>query len=223
MPIDERNPAMSTRRTVCAAALPAFPLVLLIGTLVSPTDSTANATQLAAAAAHGAAWSTASLLELLAAALMPLAAAGVAMTVGGRGARLANTGAALAILGTLGMAGIAFRHVFIYGLAAIGRQDALHALDRVDHVFGPVVLPLMFAGPFALILLAAAVARAGLASRWVVVGAILFFVSDMLPIPAGEELQGIVGIVTFAVVARCVARRSATVRTPAASVALLET
>jgi hypothetical protein len=114
---------MSTRLTVCAVALPAFPLALLAGTLISPTDSTGNATQLAAAAAHGAAWSTAAFIELLAAALLPLAGAAVALTVRGRGARLANVGAGLAILGTLGMAAIAFRHIFIYGLAAIGRQD----------------------------------------------------------------------------------------------------
>jgi hypothetical protein len=213
---------LTARRTACAIALFAFPLVFLTATLVSPTDSTDNATQLAAAATHGARWSAAALLELLAAALLPLIAAGVAGAVRNRGARLANVGAILGVLGTLGMAAIAFRHVFIYGLASIGSDDALHALDRVDHVFGPVALPLMFAAPLALIILAAAAVRAGLAPRWVIAGAVLFFISDMLPIPAAEEVQGIVGIATFAVLARSVAGRSTTVYAPAARSATVE-
>jgi hypothetical protein len=80
----------------------------------------------------------------------------------------------------------------------------------------------MFAGPFALIFLAAAAARAGLVSRWAVAGAVVFFLSDMLPIPAAEELQGVIGIVTFAVVARAIAGRGAAVHTSAARVAALE-
>jgi hypothetical protein len=195
---------MTTRRTVCALALPAFPVLLLAGTLTSPTDSTTNSVQLHAAAAHGPAWVAAALLELLATAVIPFAVAGVVHAVRGRGAALASVGALLGVLGTVGMAAIAFRHVFIYGLAGIDQAQALHSLDRVDHTFGIVVLPLMFLGPIAFVVLASAAARAQLAPRWLPLGALVFFVSDMLPIPGAEIVQTIVGITTFGVLARAI-------------------
>lgn len=196
---------MNTRRLVCALALPAFPLALLAGSLVSPTDSTDNAVQLRAASAHGTAWAAAAAFELLAAAVMPLAVAAVVHAVRGRGAALATAGGALGVLGTVGMAGIAFRHVFVYGMSTIGQAQALHALDRVDHAFGPVILPLMFLGPIAFVVLAAAAARARIAPRWVPVGAFLFFVADLLPLPGAEVVQQLIGIATFVVLARAVA------------------
>jgi hypothetical protein len=197
---------MNTRRIVCALALPAYPLALLAGTLVSPTDSTKNAVQLHAAAAHGSAWAAAAIIELLAAALMPFGVAGLVHAVRGRGAGLATAGGALGFLGTVGMAAIAFRHVFISGMAAIDHLQALHALDRIDHVFGPVVFPLMLAGPVAFIVLTAAAARARLVSRWLIAATFAFVVSDMLPIPEGELVQGIIGIAAFTVLARAVLR-----------------
>lgn len=196
---------MNARRLVCALALPALPLALLAGTLVSPTDSTDNAVQLRAASVHGAAWAAAAVFELLAVAVMPLAVAGVVHAVRGRGAALATAGGALGVLGTIGMGAIAFRHVFIYGMSTIGQAQALHALDHVDHAFGPVVLPLMFLGPIAFVVLAAAAARARIAPRWVPVGAFLFFVADLLPIPGAEVMQQLIGIATFVVLARAVA------------------
>jgi hypothetical protein len=191
----------SLRRTVCALALPALPLTLLAGTLISPTDSTTNAVQLRAAAAHGSAWGAAALLELLATALMPLAVAAVVHVVRRRGAALANIGGVLGILGTVGMAAIAFRHLFIYGLAGIEPTAALRTLDRVDHSFGAVALPLMFAGPIAFVILAAAATRARVAPRWIPVGAFIFFVSDMVPIPGAEVVQMLVGLATFGTLA----------------------
>jgi len=191
----------SFRRRACAVALPGIPLALLVGTLISPTDSTNNAPQLRAAAAHGARWDIAAFFELLAAALLPLAAAGVVSLVRQRGARLATAGAALAGLGSIGLAAIGLRHLFIYGLATAPQATALHVLDRVDHAAGPVILPCMFAGPIALIVLVSAAARAGYVPRWTIAAAILFFISDSLPIPAAEEIQGLIGIATFTAVA----------------------
>ena len=193
---------MKTRRIACALALPALPLALLASTLVSPTDSTQNAAQLRAASAHGSAWAAAALLELLAAVVMPLAVAGLVQAVRGRGASLATVGGALGVLGTVGMAAIAFRHVFVYGMATIDRAQALHALDRVDHTFGLIALPLMFFGPIAFVVLACAAARAGIVSRWVPVGTVVFFVADRLPIPGAEVVQQVIGIATVAVLAR---------------------
>ncbi|HEY6960295.1 MAG TPA: hypothetical protein VI408_00250 [Gaiellaceae bacterium] len=193
---------MRTRRIPCALALPALPLALLAGTLVSPTDSTQNAAQLRAASAHGSAWAAAAVLELLAAVVMPLGVAGLVQAVRGRGATLATVGGALGVLGTVGMAAIAFRHVFVYGMATIDRAQALHALGRVDHVFGPIALPLMFFGPIAFVVLAWSTARAGIVSRWVPIGTVIFFVADLLPIPGAEVVQQAIGIATFAVLAR---------------------
>ena len=194
------------RHKACALALPAFPLALLAGSLVSPTDSTANADQLRVAAVHGGRWQGAALLELLAAALLPFAVAAVVGVVRGRGARLANVGGVLGVLGTLGMASIAFRHLYIYGLAGSAQAPALHAIDRMDNHAGAIALPLMFAAPIALLVLTAAAARAQLVPRWVVVAAFVFFVSDMLPIPAAEVIQGLIGIITFGTIARQIMR-----------------
>jgi hypothetical protein len=189
--------APALRRRACALALPGIPLALLLGTLISPTDSTDNAPQLRAAAAHGGRWEAAALLELLAAALFPLAVGGIVHLVRRRGSGLANLGALLGGLGTIGLAAIAFRHLFIYGLAGIDHAAALHALDRVDNTVGIVMLPCMFAGPLALITISGAASRAGYVSRWVVAGAIVFFISDSLPIPGAEILQAAVGLATF--------------------------
>jgi len=189
------------RRRACALALPGIPLALLVGALVSPTDSTDNADQLAAAAAHAGRWQAAALLELVTAALFPLAAAGIVHLVRRRGGALANAGAAAAGLGTLGMAAIAFRHLFIYGLTATDGAAGLDVLDRLDDHAGAIAMPLMIAGPLAWILLAGAAARAGLVSRWVVVGMLAFAVSDSLPIPAAEEIQGLIGLAAFGAIA----------------------
>ncbi|HVN12090.1 MAG TPA: hypothetical protein VMT69_08345 [Kineosporiaceae bacterium] len=193
---------MTTRRIVCTLALPLLPLVLLAATLVSPTDSTDNATQLRAAAAHPVPWAAAAFLELLAVVVMALAVAAVVLAVHDRGVRVANIGGLLGVLGTVGMAAIAFRHVFISGLATIDVSQALRALDSVDATFGPVALPLMFLGPVALVVLSASAVRAGLAPVWIPFGAVVFLVVDMLPIPDAEVVQMAIGIVTFGVLAR---------------------
>lgn len=190
---------MNVRRTVTALALPALPLALLLGTLIAPTDSTKNGPQLTAAAAHPARWQTAAGFEVLGAILLALGATAVVGAIRrGRGVGLANAGGLLAILGSLGLMGIALHHFFVYGLAATDRTVALHALDRLDNgAAGPIVFPLMFAGPIALVVLSAAAVRAGLVPRWTIAGAVVFFVSDMLPIPGAEILQMAVGLATF--------------------------
>jgi hypothetical protein len=193
--------ASSIRRRATAAALPGIPLALLVGALISPTDSSDNAPQLTAAAAHGARWDAAAFLELLTAALFPLAAAGIAHAVRERGATLATVAAAFAGLGSIGMASIGLRHLFIYGLATQPQASALHVMDRIDNSVGPVIFFCMLSGPLALILLTGAAVRGGYAARWTIAGAFLFAISDSLPIPAAEEIQGLIGLATFGVVA----------------------
>jgi hypothetical protein len=212
----------SFRRIAGALALPAIPVVLLTGTLISPTDSTSNAPQLRAAAAHAARWNIAAFCELLAAALFPVAAAGIAHVVRQRGRTLATIGAGLAGLGSIGLAAIGLRHLFIYGLATTPQATGLHVLDRVDHAAGPVIFPCMFAGPIALILLIGGAVRAGYVTRWAIAGAVLFFVADMLPVPAAEEMQGVIGLVTFGLVAMRLLAIGATERgvTPAPTAAV---
>lgn len=206
---------MSVRRLAPVAALPGIPLVLLVGGFVSPTDSTDNATQLRAAAAHAVRWDIAACLELFTAALFPLAAVAVARVVRERGGATALAGAALAGLGTIGMASIGLRHLFIYGLATAPQAMALHALDRVDNAVGPIILLCMFGGPFALIALTLAAARAGIVPRLLVVAAVLFFISDSLPIPAAEEIQGLIGLATFGYLARQLLSTRAAAHVPA--------
>lgn len=193
--------APALRRRACALALPGIPLAFLLSSLISPTDSDQNTDQLRAAAAHAGRWQAAALFELLAAALFPLAVAGVVHLVRHRGAALAHLAALLGGLGTLGVTSIALRHLYIYGLTATDRASALRVLDRLDSHAGAVAMPLMIAGPLALLLLCGAAARAGLAPRWVVLGAVGFAISDMLPIPAAELIQGAIGVATFGMIA----------------------
>ncbi len=191
--------SIALRRRTCALALPGIPVALLASALVSPSDSIDNAVQLRAAAAHAGRWQAAALLELLTAALFPLAVAGVVHVVRRRGAALANAGAVLGVLGTLGMTSIALRHLFIYGLTAINPASGVRVLDQLDNHTGAIAFPLMIAGPLTWILLAGAAARAGLATRWLVLGMIAFAASDSVPIPAAEEIQGLIGIAVFGV------------------------
>jgi hypothetical protein len=193
--------APGLRRRACALALPGIPLALLVGSLLAPTESIDNGDQLRAAAAHAGRWQASALLELLTAALFPLAAAGIVHVVRRRGAALAHAGALFAGLGTLGMTSIALRHLFVYGLTATDHASALRVLDRLDDHAGAIAMPLMIAGPLTWIVLSGAAARAGLVSRWVVPGAIAFAIVDMLPIPAAEELQSLVGLAVFGAIA----------------------
>jgi hypothetical protein len=158
--------APALRRRACALALPGIPVALLAGTLVSPTDSTENAVQLQAAAAHAGRWQGAALLELLTATLFPLAAAGIVHLVRRRGATLAHLGALLGGLGTLGMTSIALRHLFIYGLTATDHASALKVLDRLDNHAGAIAFPLMMAGPLAWIVLSGAAVRGEFVVEW---------------------------------------------------------
>lgn len=192
---------MTVRRTACAIALPLLPLMLLAGTLVSPTDSTKNGPQLAAAAAQGGRFVAAALFELVGAILLVLAVAALVAAVRDRGVALANAGGILGVLGTLGLACISLHHLFVYALATTDAPTALHVLHRLDRSAGPVVFPMMFAGPLALVLLVGAAVRAGLVPRWTIAGAVVFLVSDMLPIPAAEEIQMLVGLATFGAIA----------------------
>jgi hypothetical protein len=202
MSIRPERSTMNVRRTITALALPALPIALLVGTLISPTDSTKNGPQLAAAAAHGARWQAAAAFEVLGAVFLALAAVGVAGAIRRRGVGLANAGGLLGILGSLGLMAIAVHHFFVYGLSDANRTTALHALHRLDNgVAGPIVFPLMFGGPIAVILLAGAAVRAGLVPRWTIAGAFVFFVSDMLPIPGAEIVQMVVGLATLGTIA----------------------
>ena len=193
--------APALRRRVCALALPGIPVALLAAALVSPTDSIDNAAQLQAAADHAARWQGAAVLELFTAALFPLAAGGLVHLVRRRGATLAHVGAVLAGLGTLGMASIALRHLYIYGLTATDRTSALQALDRLDNHAGAIAFPLMIAAPLAWVVLSGAAARAGLVQRWVVAGTVVFAISDSLPIPEAEVIQSLIGIAAFGAIA----------------------
>ncbi|HET7567452.1 MAG TPA: hypothetical protein VFJ91_05635 [Gaiellaceae bacterium] len=198
--------APALRRRACALALPGIPLALLAASLVSPTDSTSDAVQLRAAAAHAGRWQAAALLELLTAALFPLATAGIVHLVRRRGAALAHLGGLLGGLGTLGMTAIALRHLFVYGLTATSPASALRVLERLDNHGGAIAMPLMIAGPLAWLALGGAAARAGLVRRWVVAGAFLFAISDSLPIPGAEAVQSLVGVVTFGAIALAMLR-----------------
>lgn len=189
------------RRRAGAVSLVALFPVLLLSTAIDPLgDSHDNASQLHHAVGHSGAVVASAMLELLAAALAPVAVLWLVQLVTGRGRVLANVGGVLGILGSVGMTLIGIHQIFVAALADADPAHGVAVLDRLDHLVGP--LPVLFFGvPVALVLLAIAARRAELVPAWVPALAGLFFVADFFPIPGAETIQLVLGLVAFGAIA----------------------
>lgn len=190
-------PVSNFRRRVGALSTIGLFAALIASTIVDPLgDNHDNAVQLHKATGHSSAVVASAALELVAAALAPVAVLWLVQLVRGRGARLANVSGGVGIAGSLGMAMIGVHQFFVAALADADPAHGVAVLDRLDHLVGPV--PLLFFGvPVALVLLAVAVYRAGLAPRWVPALAVVFFVIDFLPVPGAEAIQLVLGLIVF--------------------------
>jgi hypothetical protein len=187
----------ATRRWAGALCLLLAFVALIGATLADPLDDDASgAAQVRAAVAHLGALRATFLLELLAALLFLGATMAVVGAVRGRGSAVANAGGVLGVLGGAGLAMICVGHVFLYALAASGTPDAARVLAARDHAAGPLPL-LFFAAPFAVVVLAVAAHRAGLAPWPVLVVAGVFLVLEFVPTPGGEIPALVAGLATF--------------------------
>lgn len=200
------NPS-TFRRRLGAASIVAFFLVLLAGGIIAPTDSHKNADQLAAAATHPARVQAMAWLAIVASMLAPVVVLTLVHLVRRRGVVLAHLGAIVGIVGSIGMAAIGVHALFVIAIAQRGGSSGVAVLDRLNHL-APAMLVLFFLLPLALVLLAGAAARAGLAGRWVVAGAIAFLVADQLPLPGVEVVQQLIGLAVFGSLARRILRLS---------------
>ncbi len=198
-----RTTVSTFRRRVGVGSIVAFFVALLTATALEPTDSHTNAGQLQAAAAHAARMQASAWLEIVAGVLAPVVVLTLMHAIRDRGRRLAHIGATLGLAGAVGMTFIGLHQLFIVALAQRGGAGAGAVLDRLDHL-APAVVALFFAMPVGLVVLAAAAVRAGLATRLVLAGALLFLVIDMVPVPAAEIVQLTLGLVTFASIGRSI-------------------
>ena len=128
-------------------------------------DSAAPAVQVRQLSGHASRMRPLGWLELLAAVLAIGVVLSFAGLTRGRGRGLGNAGVLLGTLGAAGMCLVAVRHWLFGALAGVPRATAVGVLDRLDHVAGPAVLPLLVTMPGALLLLAAAGWRAGFVPR----------------------------------------------------------
>jgi predicted membrane channel-forming protein YqfA (hemolysin III family) len=194
-------PDHSFRRRAGALSLVALFPALLVSTAIDPLgDNHDNTTQLHNAIGHSGAVVASAALELLAAALAPVAVLWLVQLVNDRGRVLANIGGVLGIAGALGMALIGLHELFIAALADTDPAHGTAILDRLDHLAGPVVV-LFFGVPIALVLLAIAAHRAHLVPTWVPALAGLFFIADFTPIPEAEIIQLLLGLAAFGTIA----------------------
>jgi hypothetical protein len=134
--------------------------------------------------------------EILAGVLAPVVVLTLMHIVRSRGVVLAHVGAILGILGSIGGALIGLHGLFIVALAGQGGATGNTVLDRLDHI-APAITVLFFALPVALVLLAVAVVRAGLAPRWVIPVAVLFLLTEFAPVPGAEIIQMALGLAAF--------------------------
>jgi hypothetical protein len=189
------NAPTPVRRWAGALGLPAFFLALIGATLTDPLDDSADGTtQVHQAVAHLGALKATFALELLAAALMVAATMGIVGAVRARGAALAGAGAVLGVLGGVGLAMIGTGHVYLAALAQAGSTDAGQVVSARDSVAGPLGL-LFFAAPLAVVVLCAAVVRAGLAPWPLLVVVGVFVLLEVVPTPFEELPALIAGLV----------------------------
>ena len=90
---------------------------------------------------------------------------------------------------------IGLHSLFIVALAQDGGGAGNAALTRLDHI-APVI-PVLFALPVALTLLAVADVLAGLAPRWVIPVAVLFLLAGFAPVPGADFIQIALGLAAF--------------------------
>ncbi len=189
----------TSRRWAGAFCLVALFLTMLATSLGDPLDDSAPVRQqLSVMASNQGTVQRLAWLELLSAVLF----FGVVMTLVGltrrRATGLGNAGGLIGACGAVGLAMISVHHFFLLALLTSDHSTAVAVSHRLDALVGPALLPLLFAGPISLVLLCAAVVRAGLVPWACFVGALVFAFVDMVPgLPDAELIQMLVGLATF--------------------------
>jgi hypothetical protein len=162
------TPARRLRRHTCGAALILFPALLVVEGLLDPAaGGTGDVMYRVATQRTGGLTASAALL-MVSGILMVPAAAGLLRQARDRGSALANAGAALAVLGGFGHAGIASFYLFALGLAGGDRGEMVAYVDRVNAevALGVIALPLILSFGLGVTALAWAAWRSGIIGWW---------------------------------------------------------
>jgi hypothetical protein len=162
------TPARRLRRYTCGAALILFPALLVVQGPVDPASGGTGDVMYRAATEHAGALTTSAALLLISGILMVPAAAAVLRQARDRGSALANTGAALAVLGGFGHAGIAFFYLLSLGLADGDRGEMVAYVERVNDeaALGVIAFPLILCFGLGVAVLAWAAWRSGTIGWW---------------------------------------------------------
>lgn len=198
------------RRVLGPLSLPALFLCLLSTGPVDPfsDDGATPSAQLPEMLGRVGDVRVMTLLELAAAVLM----VGVVLFfVGGtreRGRGLGNAGAVVGALGVVGLAFIAVHHLVMVALAGLAPTTGAQVLDAIDEAAGPGVVALFFAAPVAILLFVIAGFRAGFVPLPALALGCAFFVGELVPgLPQGELVPLLLGLVAAVWVAVTVLRR----------------
>jgi hypothetical protein len=195
------TPARRLRRYTCGAALILFPTLLVAQGPIDPTTGGSADTLYTAATRHSGALLASALLLLVSGMLMAPAAAGILHQARDRGAALANIGAALAVLGGFGHAGIALLQIFGSELAGGDRAEMLAYVERINRsaLVGWVAFPLILCFGLGLVVLAWAAWRSGLVGLWGPVAATAVFLAHLV-LPDDVPAVEIVALLALTVV-----------------------
>ncbi len=199
VPFAADPPIPPARRIAGALTLPAMFLALLATGPLDPLDDNgSNAEQLRLAAGQLARLQTLALVEVAASILLVGVVLAFAGRTRSRGQVLGNIGVALGVPGALAMVLIALHHVLLGVLASQPLAIGTQVLAGLDAAVMPFLLPLMFCGPISLAVLALAGWRAGFVPLPALVFALLFGITDWLPmLPGGELIPLLFGLVGF--------------------------
>jgi hypothetical protein len=162
------TPARRLRRCTSGAALIVFPALLVVQGLIDPTSGGTGEVLYRAALEDRGALVASAVLLLVSGISMAPAAAAVLHQARDRGSALANTGAALALLGGFGHAGIAMVYLFGLPLAGGDRAEMVAYVDRLNDTaaVGFVAFPLILSFGLGVAVLAWAAWRSGLIGWW---------------------------------------------------------
>jgi hypothetical protein len=157
------------RKLVAGFCMICGPLLLLVGAVVHPEQSTDEATQLATIAANMDSWFVAHLLILGSLVFALPAVLGLIHMLREREVAYGHIGGGLALLGLLALVGIVTIDGFVLWQAASGGEDGMIALyERLNETAG-VVIPfyaMSFAFSLGLIVLAYGLYRAKAVQSW---------------------------------------------------------
>jgi hypothetical protein len=177
------------RRAVATVCLVASPVLHLASYFLWPAGTEgSDATQLATAAAHPGAMTTAALVEALGWVLLLPALAVLWSEFRGRGSRLVTIGVWGSVLGVLGFVSSSVLNLVTVALAGTSHAaESFAALKHSGAIALTVVLPIVL-GLVALVVLLAGLSRAGVAGWWLPVAGAVSVVLDQVTSDSGNAL-----------------------------------